>query len=56
MKGFGWYQEIRKLDDQVKICFLTSASDVYYEAFGEQAFHNIVDKTNKVNYMLDLDV
>jgi DNA-binding response OmpR family regulator len=43
MNGFGLYQEIRKLDDKVRICFLTAASDVYYEAFGKQAFHNIDD-------------
>jgi len=24
----------------VKICFLTAASDVYYEAFGKKAFPN----------------
>jgi CheY-like chemotaxis protein len=40
MNGFGLYQEIRKLDNKVKICFLTAASDVYYEAFGKQAFPN----------------
>jgi DNA-binding response OmpR family regulator len=40
MNGFGLYQEIRKFDDKVKICFLTAASDVYYEAFGKQAFPN----------------
>jgi CheY-like chemotaxis protein len=40
MNGFGLFQEIRKLDDKVKICFLTAASDVYYEAFGKQAFPN----------------
>jgi CheY-like chemotaxis protein len=44
MNGFGLYQEIRKLDDKVKICFLTAASDVYYEAFGKQAFPSIDDK------------
>jgi two-component system response regulator ChvI len=40
MNGFGLYQEIRKLDNKVKICFLTAASDIYYEAFGKQAFPN----------------
>lgn len=40
MNGFGLCQEIRKLDDKVKVCFLTAASDVYYEAFGKQAFSN----------------
>ena len=41
MNGFGLYQAIRKLDDKVKICFLTAVSDVYYETFGNQAFHKI---------------
>jgi DNA-binding response OmpR family regulator len=40
MNGFGLYQEIRKIDDKVKICFLTAASEVYYEAFGKQTFPN----------------
>jgi two-component system catabolic regulation response regulator CreB len=44
MNGFGLYQAIRKLDDKVKICFLTAVSDVYYEAFGIQAFPNIEKK------------
>jgi CheY-like chemotaxis protein len=44
MNGFGLYQEIRKLDDKVKICFLTAVGDVYYEAFGKQAFPNIDEK------------
>ena len=41
MNGFALYQEIKKLDDKVKICFLTAASDVYYEAFGKQGFPNL---------------
>ena len=44
MNGFGLYQAIRKLDEKVKICFLTAASDVYYEAFGKQVFPNIDEK------------
>ncbi|MGB7955380.1 MAG: response regulator [Candidatus Nitrosopolaris sp.] len=44
MNGFGLYQAIRKLDDKVKICFLTAASDFYYEAFGKQTFRNIDEK------------
>jgi DNA-binding response OmpR family regulator len=31
MTGFSLYNEIRKLDDNVSICFLTAANDVYYE-------------------------
>ena len=41
MNGFGLYQEIRKLDDKVRICFLTAANDVYHEVFRKQAFPNI---------------
>jgi len=44
MNGFGLYQAIRKLDDKVKICFLTAVSDVYYKGFGKQAFSNIEKK------------
>jgi two-component system response regulator TtrR len=44
MNGFGLSQAIRKLDQKVKICFLTAASDAYYEAFGKQVFSNIDDK------------
>ena len=43
MNGFGLYQEIRKLDNNVKICFLTAATDVYYEAFRKEAFPNLDD-------------
>jgi DNA-binding response OmpR family regulator len=32
MSGFSLYNEIRKLDDKVSICFLTAANDVYYES------------------------
>ncbi|PWU80992.1 MAG: response regulator [Candidatus Nitrosopolaris wilkensis] len=32
MNGFGLCQAIRNLDDKLKICLLTAASDVYYEA------------------------
>ena len=41
MNGFGLYQEIRKVDDKVKICFSTATSDLHYEDFGKQAFPNI---------------
>jgi DNA-binding LytR/AlgR family response regulator len=41
MNEFGLYQEIRKLGDRVKIYFLTAASDVYCEAFGELSVPNI---------------
>ncbi len=31
MDGFGLYQKIKKLDDKVRICFLTAADRTYYE-------------------------
>jgi DNA-binding response OmpR family regulator len=31
MDGFSLYKRIRELDDKVIICFLTAASDAYYE-------------------------
>jgi CheY-like chemotaxis protein len=37
MNGFALYSEIKKLDNNVKICFLTAADDTYYEAFRKQA-------------------
>ena len=44
MNGFGLSQAIRKLDEKVKICFLTAVSDVYYEAFGTKTVPNIDEK------------
>jgi two-component system, OmpR family, response regulator ChvI len=40
MDGFGLYDEIRKLDNKFKICFLTAAEDTYYETFMKQAYPN----------------
>jgi DNA-binding response OmpR family regulator len=31
MDGFSLYEKIKKLDDRVRICFLTAASKTYYE-------------------------
>lgn len=44
LNGFGLYQQIRKLDYKVKICFLTAATDLNYEALEAQAFSNIDEK------------
>jgi DNA-binding response OmpR family regulator len=41
MNGFGLYNEIRKVDDKIKICFLTAATDIYYEVFRKEAFPHI---------------
>jgi DNA-binding response OmpR family regulator len=37
MDGFDLYQEIRKIDSKVKVCFLT-ASEMYYEEFRKDMF------------------
>ena len=41
MNGFCLYNEIRKVDDKIKICFLTAATHLFYEAFRKEAFPNI---------------
>jgi FixJ family two-component response regulator len=41
MNGFCLYDEIRKVDDKIKICFLTAATNVYYEVFRKEAFPHI---------------
>jgi FixJ family two-component response regulator len=41
MNGFCLHNEIRKVDNKIKICFLTAATDVYYEAFRKEAFSHI---------------
>jgi DNA-binding response OmpR family regulator len=41
MNGFGLCNEIRKVDDKIKICFLTAATDVYYEVFRKEVFPHI---------------
>ena len=38
MNGFALYSEIKKLDNDLKICFLTAVEDTYYEAFRKEAF------------------
>ena len=38
MNGFALYNEIKKLDNDIKICFLTAAEDTYYETFRKQAY------------------
>jgi CheY-like chemotaxis protein len=37
MDGLDLYQEIKKIDSKVKICFLT-ASEMYYEEFRKEAY------------------
>jgi CheY-like chemotaxis protein len=38
MNGFELYRKIRKIDDKVKVCFLT-AGEMDYEQFGTELFH-----------------
>lgn len=47
MNGFELYDELRKLDSNVKICFLTAAKEIYYEAMIREAFPEL-----DVNYFL----
>ena len=37
LDGFELYYKIRRLDDRVKVCFLT-ASEMYYEEIRKEAF------------------
>ena len=37
--GFYLYNEIKKMDDKIKICFLT-ASEFYYEEYRKEEFSN----------------
>jgi DNA-binding response OmpR family regulator len=43
MDGFRLYQEMRKIDSKVKVCFLT-ASEMYYERFRKQEGLCALDK------------
>ena len=40
MDGFYLYQEMKKIDSNVKVCFLT-ASEMYYERFRKEQFNGI---------------
>ncbi len=43
INGLDLYQEIRKIDDKVKVCFLT-ASEMYYEKFRKEEPYSKFDK------------
>jgi len=43
INGLDLYQEIRKIDDKVKVCFLT-ASEMFYEKFRKEEPYSKVDK------------
>jgi DNA-binding response OmpR family regulator len=59
MHGFELYREIRKIDSQVKICFLT-AGEIYYGAYADMFNENQFirkpiqneDLINKINAIL----
>jgi DNA-binding response OmpR family regulator len=40
MDGFHLYQEMKKIDNKIEICFLT-ASELYYEQFRKEQFSTI---------------
>jgi CheY-like chemotaxis protein len=40
MDGFDLYEEMKKMDSKVKICFLT-ASEMYYEEFRKEAYSSL---------------
>ena len=42
INGFELYRQIRKIDDKVKVCFLT-ASEMYYEEFRKELFPALVN-------------
>ena len=43
MDGFRLYQEMKKMDSRVKVCFLT-ASEMYYERFRKEEDFAALDK------------
>ena len=43
MDGFRLYQEMKRTDSKVKVCFLT-ASEMYYESFREEGECSAIDK------------
>ena len=36
MNGFELYKQIKKIDDKVKVCFLTAAGEMDYEQFRKE--------------------
>jgi DNA-binding response OmpR family regulator len=53
MSGFSLYNEIRKLDDKVPICFLTAADEIYYENLKES--HPNIDESCIIHKPVDND-
>jgi DNA-binding response OmpR family regulator len=53
MSGFSLYNEIRKLDDKVPICFLTAADELYYETLKKS--HPNIDESCIIHKPVDND-
>jgi two-component system, OmpR family, response regulator ChvI len=54
MNGFELYREIRKIDERVKVCFVT-AFEVYYEAL-KNKFHGSLNSSPPQQYGQEEDV
>jgi two-component system, OmpR family, response regulator ChvI len=45
MNGFELYREIKKIDDKVKVCFLTALTELHdYEAFRKEVFPKVGER------------
>jgi CheY-like chemotaxis protein len=53
MSGFSLYNEIRKLDDKVPICFLTAVDELYYETLKKS--HPNIDENCIIHKPVDND-
>jgi DNA-binding response OmpR family regulator len=53
LSGFSLYNEIRKLDDKVPICFLTAADELYYETLKKS--HPNIDESCIIHKPVDND-
>jgi len=53
MDGFSLYREIKKLDDEVMICFLTAADETYYDNLKE--YYPDIDENCVIHTPVDND-
>ena len=44
MNGFEFYRELRKIDDKVRVCFMTAGEMNYYEQFRKELFPALDNK------------
>ncbi len=49
MNGFELYREIKKIDDKVKVCFLT-AGEMYYGAYAD-IFNEVDSWMGSISYI-----